>query len=857
MWGQGAIDELREAADRFDREQAKGVVQTLLSDLGVHQASATNDLQRGAFDQLRRARFFDLMRDLGEGLTRANVASDRTRRQHAQALIELTSFDDAMAVLDALLEDPSCSKAEKAEAGGLIGRVNKQIYIDRLGELGAARRSVIQSSVDAYFTVYLDDRKEFTWQGINAVAMRLRASRDDVKVTMAADALDIAREIRKTLAQPRYHWDLATAAEACIALGDWPEAKTLVEAYVQHRDLDSFSAASTLRQLRQVWQLTDEGPGGEILALLQGAVLRGSTDATKPAPERLGARLSLEVGELRTSIANTNANEDTLEKVFGSASARSYTWMAAALGRAKAVARIETATGDGKGTGFLVRASALFPDAPPTEAVLVTNSHVLGKKYPTALRVSDAVVRFEAVDLQRTFQVTEILFESPPAELDVTIVTLDAAVVGVEPCPLAPREEPSFDPAQPRNCYVIGHPGGLALALSIDDTLQVGWKAPLLHYRTPTEPGNSGSPVFDASWRLLALHHSGSASMKRLDGQPGTYEANEGIWFHAIVDAIAAARAQGQIPPKPVLESRSTVVRPAFRRSVFISYAHADEAWRERLQTHLKPLSRDATIELWDDRKIPVGSNWLAEIERQLDTASVAILLVSARFLASDFIAEKEFPKLLEDCRKRGLAIVPIAISASNFGWWQDLAKIQFANDPKRPLNTLAEGEQELALAEIAAIVGRTLNVSQLSNTTAAMDAIAFQSTGLGGTVSHEVGVAGFHIRAEQLGRDIMTTTSNGSTTIAISWEQISTLPPDAQQLISAYNTAICDLYDRWTEELPKRTARDEGVRKRALDNLDQTRTDLCRELNSLLDFFGQCGWSLNDHYMGVRHICR
>jgi len=33
--------------------------------------------------------------------------------------------------------------------------------------------------------------------------------------------------------------------------------------YVQHPDLDSFSCASTLRPLKQVWQLTEGGPGGE------------------------------------------------------------------------------------------------------------------------------------------------------------------------------------------------------------------------------------------------------------------------------------------------------------------------------------------------------------------------------------------------------------------------------------------------------------------------------------------------------------------------------------------------------------------------------------------------------------------
>jgi hypothetical protein len=55
-----------------------------------------------------------------------------------------------------------------------------------------------------------------------------------------------------------------------------------------------------------------------------------------------------------------------------------------------------------------------------------------------------------------------------------------------------------------------------------------------LHYRTPTEPGSSGSSVFDQdSWTLLGLHHAGKEDMPRLHGT-GTYQANEGFLLTAI-----------------------------------------------------------------------------------------------------------------------------------------------------------------------------------------------------------------------------------------------------------------------------------------------------------------------------------
>ena len=91
----------------------------------------------------------------------------------------------------------------------------------------------------------------------------------------------------------------------------------------------------------------------------------------------------------------------------------------------------------------------------------------------------------------------------------------------------------------PPRLYVIGHPGGGDLAFSLQDNFLLGSNDHLLHYRTPTEGGSSGSPVFEADdWRVVALHHAGDPNMKRIDGEGGTYEANEGIAIRAIQQAV-------------------------------------------------------------------------------------------------------------------------------------------------------------------------------------------------------------------------------------------------------------------------------------------------------------------------------
>lgn len=72
--------------------------------------------------------------------------------------------------------------------------------------------------------------------------------------------------------------------------------------------------------------------------------------------------------------------------------------------------------------------------------------------------------------------------------------------------------------------------------------------------------------------------------------------------------------------------------------SVFISYSHKDEAWKDRLVTHLGVLQSQGLLDLWDDRRIGAGQDWHQEIEQAMAAASVAVLLVSADFLTSQFI---------------------------------------------------------------------------------------------------------------------------------------------------------------------------------------------------------------------------
>jgi TIR domain-containing protein len=119
-------------------------------------------------------------------------------------------------------------------------------------------------------------------------------------------------------------------------------------------------------------------------------------------------------------------------------------------------------------------------------------------------------------------------------------------------------------------------------------------------------------------------------------------------------------------------------------------------------------------IDLWSDTKIIPGANWREEIKRAIETASVGVLLVSADFLASQFIAEDELPPLLKAAETRGTVILSVILSPCGFDF-SPLSQFQAANDPSKPLTKMSSHQKEELWNEVAKIIRDAIKASNFT----------------------------------------------------------------------------------------------------------------------------------------------
>jgi hypothetical protein len=149
------------------------------------------------------------------------------------------------------------------------------------------------------------------------------------------------------------------------------------------------------------------------------------------------------------------------------------------------------------------------------------------------------------------------------------------------------------------------------------------------------------------------------------------------------------------------------------KAKVFISYAHADKEWLDRIKLFLGQLEDDGQLDIWEDTKIGTGDDWRQGIEEALSSCTMAVLLLSINFARSRFIKDEEMPKIWKRHKQDGIEIYPILVR--NFPWEQDqnLATIQIKMHEGKALNKLSEDECDDALTAIGREISGKLRAKQ------------------------------------------------------------------------------------------------------------------------------------------------
>lgn len=459
---------------------------------------------------------------VGDAAIARDLATFETRRRYCQTLIETGALHASEVELTRLIDEADISDREKGEALGLLGRLHKQRFV-RTGD--AADLDAAVHTYSRGFALGTDPG----WHGVNLLALLHRSETDGLPISDGLPEIEeLAEELLSTVrgkpAAQRYVWDLTTEVEVLIALDRIDEARELAGRLTTSQRFNPFHLGSLRRQLTEIWRLPESHP---VLLALSDQLLQHGHRAVVDLPD----------------------SAEQLEKIFGTALPIGYNTLLKGLRCAESVCKITDINGEGWGTGFLI-AGDVISDRLNDEVLVATNAHVVSSAPGVgALQPVEAEARFDVLksageDQLRLTGLSE-LWTSHPDRCDVTLLRFQGETPEVlEPITRAPALPLANEGAF---VYVVGHPAGASLKLSIrgNDLLAYDPKQHKVHYTAPTEPGSSGSPVFTSQWQLMAVHHAGGSKMRRLDDSSKTYEANEGITLEAIRREFEAGAVAG------------------------------------------------------------------------------------------------------------------------------------------------------------------------------------------------------------------------------------------------------------------------------------------------------------------------
>jgi V8-like Glu-specific endopeptidase len=308
---------------------------------------------------------------------------------------------------------------------------------------------------------------------------------------------------------------------------------------------------------------------GDVDRFVNRAAALGIDRATAEAAATTGSFQDLVNAANKAEAATDKGSAkevDTFERMIGGNDLLPFWFIALAERVARPVGRIVTFDSTGQltsyATGFMI-----------SPRLLVTNNHVL----PDIATARSAKVQFNyQADADGTLQAPvsfdldpdTLFLTRPSTDLDYTIVAVRDAGAGASLSSFGFLRLTDLDlqilTGEPVN--IIEHPEGKPKQIALRENKIIDNGLPHhLQYQTDTAAGSSGSPVFNDSWQLVAIHHSGiprknsHGDVLARDGSVWTPDlgesavdwiANEGVRFSSIaadVQSMSLSAAQASL----------------------------------------------------------------------------------------------------------------------------------------------------------------------------------------------------------------------------------------------------------------------------------------------------------------------
>lgn len=395
----------------------------------------------------------------------------------------------------------------------------------------------------------------------------------------------------------------------------------------------------------------------------------GLLELMKEVPRRLERNAKIKsLGTFQFQIPDA----PRLEKIIGPGNnLLRINWLEKALAASKAVCRVVCSDGE-LGTGFLTREGYIF-----------TNNHVL----PSADIARAARVEFNYEMDAGGHTKTRTAYQLDVSDfVTSTPDQLDFSRVKVIDNPATPLHQwgfvefdPSAIPTVGEPVTIIQHPKGedKQIALNANDVVSV-WNQHL-YYTTDTEPGSSGSPVFNKDWKVVAIHHAGKTDAEggmQINERGDRRGANRGILFEKIFQYIdkggqpaahtapvTGKESTSAATTVPVTASTAPATPPTAAPSnnavpkFVVVYDEQDTPHCKTLNRHLFILKATKKLQLYNVFEAPVGVEIKANAEKEIATADYLLLLITP-----NLVNDEAWLSMTLGALGQGKRIIPVRI---------------------------------------------------------------------------------------------------------------------------------------------------------------------------------------------------